>query len=164
MKRCGFNVAVGLLAFSIAGYADSGEKIKSTEKSEAAPAKAEKKAPKSQADAVLDMLTKKGLLTPLEADTVRDDISKLGPEGGDGMKMKVGSWIKELKLYGDARLRYEFREGQSAVFNSPTAVRPDVFNAFRGAPTAGAGSDSLNRERWRYRVRFGTILSQELGH
>jgi hypothetical protein len=99
--------------------------------------------------ALVDTLVKKGLLTNQEAADVvaknRKDVL-----ANSGYQIKVGSWIKELKLVGDARLRYEYREGQSTAFTSPTAINPSA-TAF----STTSNGDTLARERWRYRLRFG---------
>lgn len=138
------------LTFCIGVNADQ---VAAKEKTQATTESAqEKKTPKSQADAMLDMMVKQGLIPQKVADKTRDEMGKLAPTGEDASKIKIGGWIQEMKFYGDARLRYEFREGQNAVFTSPTAARPGVANAFNSA----VFGDSLNRERWRYRLRFGT--------
>ncbi len=95
--------------------------------------------------ALIDMLVKKGLLTNQEAADVavkiREDVAK-----DSGYRIKVGSWVKELQLFGDARLRYEYREGQTGF--APGSA---------GGPVAGSQGDTLSRERYRYRLRFGAL-------
>ena len=60
-------------------------------------------------------------------------------------KWKLSTPLTELELYGDARLRYEYRGGESDN-NSPVA-----------SPSAGVAghNDWQERERERYRVRLG---------
>jgi hypothetical protein len=99
--------------------------------------------------ALLDLLVKKGLLTNQEAADVAAKIRK-DVADNSGYKIKTGSWMKELKFYGDARLRYEMRSGQNSVFRSPTAVNPSS-----GAVSTTTFGDSLTRERFRYRLRIG---------
>lgn len=95
---------------------------------------------------LVEMLVKKGLLTNQEAaDIVAKNRQNVNNDSG--YKIKVASWIKELKLQGDARLRYEYREGQ-------TEVQPGL---------STSGGDTLARERFRYRLRFGatTVFTDE---
>jgi hypothetical protein len=60
-------------------------------------------------------------------------------------KWKLSTPITELELYGDARLRYEYRGGETDD-NSPL-VRP--------APGVAGRNDWQERDRERYRLRLG---------
>src|SRR5438874_10899969 len=88
------------------------------------------------AGALLDLLVKKKLITDQEAEEVRAELTKQVSETSGG-KWKLSSPITELELYGDARVRYEYRGGR----------RPD--------DVAGNPSDWQERERERYRLRIG---------
>jgi hypothetical protein len=92
------------------------------------------------ANALLDLLVKKKILTEKEAQSVRADLSKGSPPVtatvNSGDKWKLSTPITEIELYGDARVRYEYRGGQSA----DSAVLHD---------------DWQERERERYRLRIG---------
>ena len=70
------------------------------------------------ANALLDLLVKKKILTEKEAQSVRADLSKGSPpvtaSVNSGDKWKLSTPITEIELYGDARVRYEYRGGQSA--------------------------------------------------
>jgi hypothetical protein len=79
-------------------------------------------------EALVNTLVKKGILT---ADEAKEITADLGKEAKAASKWKLSSSITELELFGDARLRYEFREGQNL------------------------DGDTLARERFRYRLRFG---------
>jgi len=79
-------------------------------------------------DALIDTLIKKGILSDQEAEDIKADLYK---ENKDLNKIKVNSGLKQFEIFGDARLRYEYREAQDA------------------------SDDSLIRSRWRYRLRFG---------
>ena len=59
-------------------------------------------------------------------------------EEAGGSKWKLSTPITELELFGDVRLRYEYRAGQTAD------------NALRTS-----ADDWIERERERYRIRFG---------
>src|SRR5205807_6226448 len=88
------------------------------------------------AGALLDLMVRKRLITDQEAEEVRAELTKQVSETSGG-KWKLSSPITELELYGDARVRYEYRGGR----------RPD--------DVAGNPSDWQERERERYRLRIG---------
>jgi Putative porin len=87
------------------------------------------------AGALLDLLVRKKLITDQEAEEVRSELTKQFTETPAG-KWKMSTPITELELYGDARLRYEYRGGRTA---------DDVSQP----------NDWLERDRWRYRLRIG---------
>jgi hypothetical protein len=89
------------------------------------------------AGALLDLLVRKHLITDQEAEEVRADLTKEAASTSAG-KWKLSTPITELELYGDARVRYEIRSGESGP--------PDTLTPFR---------DTLQRNRARYRLRFG---------
>jgi hypothetical protein len=91
------------------------------------------------AGALLDLLVKKKLITDQEAEEVRADLVKESASTAAG-KWKLSTPITELELYGDARLRYEYRGGRL----------PDR-NQF-GQDNA---NDWVERHRERYRLRVG---------
>lgn len=88
------------------------------------------------AGALLDLLVKKRLINDQEAEEVRAELTKESSQTSGG-KWKLSTPITEIELYGDARVRYEYRGGQ----------RPD--------DVAGNPSDWQERERERYRLRIG---------
>ena len=81
---------------------------------------------------LIDALVKKGILNDQEAEELRVDLQKDFAESSAG-KLSLSSSLKELKLSGDARVRYEYRGG--------------VANANK--------NDQYERERFRYRFRLG---------
>jgi len=83
-----------------------------------------------EAGALLDLLVRKKLITDQEAEEVRAELTKESTSTPAG-KWKLSTPITELELYGDARLRYEIRNGE------------DLTN------------DTLQRNRARYRLRLG---------
>ena len=87
--------------------------------------------------ALLDLLVKKGLITDQEAEDVRADLIKEHASTPAG-KLKLSTPITELELYGDARVRYEVRNGQTGA--------PDTLNP---------PGDTFQRDRARYRLRIG---------
>jgi len=89
-----------------------------------------------QADALVDMLQKKGLLTQREANEVKDQLMSDIREQMPATKMSIGGWLDELKFGGDARVRYE------------TSFE-------RASPQTTGTFPEVDRTRFRYRLRFG---------
>src|SRR6476619_3959080 len=91
------------------------------------------------AGALLDLMVKKKLITDQEAEEVRSELVKESASTAAG-KWKLSTPITEIELYGDLRLRYEYRGGRL----------PDHFQF---------GQDNQNdwqeRESERYRLRIG---------
>src|SRR5438270_13827172 len=87
------------------------------------------------AGALLDLLVRKKIITDQEAEEVRADLTKEAAATSAG-KWKLSTPITELELYGDARLRYEYRSGQTEGGVSPP-------------------NDWQERKRERYRLRIG---------
>jgi len=89
------------------------------------------------AGALLDLLVKKRLITDQEAEEVRGELTKDAATTSAG-KLKLSTPITEVELYGDIRMRYESRQGET------------------GAPsTLDQPNDTLKRSRERYRLRLG---------
>ena len=82
------------------------------------------------AGALLDLLVRKKLITDQEAEGVRAELTKESTSISAG-KWKLSTPITELELYGDARLRYEIRSGETD------------------------SQDTLQRNLPRYRLRLG---------
>jgi hypothetical protein len=87
--------------------------------------------------ALLDLLVRKRLITDQEAEEVRAELTKESSSTSAG-KLKLSSPITELEIYGDARVRYEVRNGET---NFPNLLDPR--------------HDTLQRNRSRYRLRLG---------
>src|SRR5690349_24592820 len=62
--------------------------------------------------ALLDLLVRKKLITDQEAEEVRAELTKESATTSAG-KWKLSTPITELELYGDARFRYEIRNGET---------------------------------------------------
>lgn len=89
------------------------------------------------AGALLDLLVKKRIITDQEAEEVRGELTREAATTSAG-KLKLSSPITEVELYGDMRVRYEARQGET------------------GAPnTLDPRNDTLRRSRERYRFRLG---------
>jgi len=87
------------------------------------------------AGALLDLLVRKKLISDQEAEEVRSELTKQFTETPAG-KWKMSTPITELEIYGDARLRYEYRGGETAG-------------------NVSQPNDWLERSRERYRLRIG---------
>jgi hypothetical protein len=92
--------------------------------------------------ALIDALIKKGVITDQEGEEIRAEQMKDWSQTS-ASKINVSSFIKNITLYGDLRLRYENRNG---------TVNPGEFSS---AGTTFAGQDDQTRNRWRYRLRAG---------
>jgi len=88
------------------------------------------------AGALLDLLVRKKIITDQDAEEVRAELTKEAAATSGG-KWKLSTPITELELYGDARVRYEYRGG----------MRPEN--------VASNPGDWQERERERYRLRIG---------
>src|SRR5437763_8942852 len=64
--------------------------------------------------ALLDLLVRKGVINDQEAEEVRAELTKEYASSSAG-KWKLSTPITELELYGDARVRYEYRGGRTAA-------------------------------------------------
>jgi hypothetical protein len=93
------------------------------------------------AGALLDLLVKKRLISDQEAEEVRTELVKESASTAAG-KWKLSTPITELELYGDMRLRYEYRGGRLPSNNS-------------GDFGQGHLNDWYERHRERYRLRVG---------
>jgi hypothetical protein len=92
-------------------------------------------------DALLDLLVRKHLITEKEATQVKAEMEKKALNKApvtSATKWKLSSSVTELELYGDARIRYEVRSGQTAA---PDPINPP--------------GDTFQRNRARYRLRLG---------
>jgi hypothetical protein len=89
------------------------------------------------AGALLDLLVKKRIITDQEAEEVRGELTREAAATSAG-KLKLSTPITEVELYGDIRVRYETRQGET------------------GPPsTLDRSNDTLKRSRERYRLRLG---------
>jgi hypothetical protein len=82
--------------------------------------------------ALIDALVRKGILTDQEAEEIRADLTKEFANTSAG-KIQIGSWVKELRIYGDGRLRYQYDNAQRQI--------------------ASVNHDD-QRSRWRWRLRL----------
>src|SRR6185312_14502947 len=88
------------------------------------------------AGALLDLLVRKRLITDQEAEEVRTELVKESASTAAG-KWKLSTPITEVELYGDVRLRYEYRGGRLPSEHNENP------------------NDWYERHRERYRLRVG---------
>ena len=102
--------------------------------------------------ALLDLLVKKKIVTQKEADALRTEAAKEQKRSASALKRaapaevsvnsadkwKLSAPLTQIELYGDARVRYESRWGETGA---PNALDPR--------------HDTLQRSRERYRLRIG---------
>lgn len=103
--------------------------------------------------ALLNLLVKKKIITAKEAAEVRSELktekrtaasstnattTSAAPVESSGSKLKLSNAVTQLEIYGDARVRYELRSGETAA---PDPINPP--------------GDTYQRNRARYRLRLG---------
>ncbi|MFA5057533.1 MAG: hypothetical protein WC485_05425, partial [Opitutaceae bacterium] len=84
---------------------------------------------------LIDLLVKKGIVTDQEGEQLRADLIKDFAANSSAGKLNLSSGLTELKISGDLRVRYEYRQGESLT------------------------GDNVDRGRFRYRLR-PTITGQ----
>jgi hypothetical protein len=93
--------------------------------------------PPSDAEVLLHLFQEKGLISAQDVEKARAELARRAAASEEAPrlpKIKLADWVENLTLYGDARLRFESRGGEGGD-------RPD--------------GDHFERNRWRYRLRFG---------
>ena len=90
--------------------------------------------------ALLDALVQKGVLSDQEAEDIRAGEAKDYATTSAG-KLSISDHITNLKLYGDARMRFEYLDEKPQNTTIATA--------------AGTGNHANTTERYRYRIRVG---------
>jgi hypothetical protein len=98
------------------------------------------------ADALIDKLVDKGILTVKEANDLREQADK---NFNQAFSVKTGmpEWLKAISFYGDMRLREEnfWSDSQYAVPST--------------APAGTQPQDYVSRNRFRYRLRLGMVAT-----
>lgn len=90
--------------------------------------------------ALIDALVRKGILTQKEAEKIQAEVSKNPAVSEQAQSpIKLAPWIKELKLSGDLRLRYQY---DTAQLQEPIL------------PNTNGTNGTQQRSRWRFRLRL----------
>src|SRR5712672_1191677 len=92
------------------------------------------------ADALINKLVEKGILSVKEGNDLREEADK-DFKKSYGLKSGMPEWVTGLKLNGDLRLRYEAFHTDATVINS------------------GLTNHLADRNRIRYRLRFGATAN-----
>lgn len=92
------------------------------------------------ADALLDKLVEKGVLTMEEAEQLREETDK-GFNTAYAVKSGLPDWVTALKINGDFRGRFE------------------GFYADAEGGQRATSPDWVDRNRWRYRMRLGIVAN-----
>src|SRR5687768_4143216 len=90
------------------------------------------------ADALLDKLVDKGVLTVKEANELREQADNDFTKSYQA-KSGMPDWVSQLRIYGDVRGRYE-------MFRTPN-------------DTEGLSANNKPRDRFRYRLRTGATVT-----
>jgi hypothetical protein len=120
--------------------------------------------------ALIDALVRKGILTQKDAESIEAEVSK-NPAvvSAPSSPLKLAPWIKELKLSGDLRLRYQWDEEQAQEPSvAPGAPTPTPSPSLRNpTPTLTASPNGRNhvatRSRWRFRLRLNAEIKFDGG-
>ena len=103
-------------------------------------------AARAQTDgALLDALVQKGVLSDQEAEDIRASSIKEYSQTG-ASKLTLSNHITNLKLYGDARYRFEYLDEKP---------QNSLLGQSSGSPAVALGNHATTTNRSRYRVRFG---------
>ncbi len=128
MKRSKLKAAMALATGTLAAFT-----LGASAQTQAAPPPI----PASANDPLVDLLIKKGILSTDEAQQIKAEIASSQTnvvESTPPSRWKISNAIKDIGLYGDLRLRYEYRGADNAP-----GLKPDTFY----------------RERFRYALRIG---------
>ena len=99
--------------------------------------------------ALVDALVRKKVLSPQEAEDVRADLIKENAASNAG-KINLSSSIKELKLYGDVRLREQYDNFDPQI-EPPQSFTP-------GSTATGRPQHGAQQYRLRFRLRLGADI------
>lgn len=107
------------------------------------------------AGALLDLLVRKKIINDQEAEEVRAELTKEAATTSGG-KWKLSSPITEIELYGDVRLRYENRGGQTT---DNTTLRDDWQERGRERYRLRLGLRGTLADDWFFGIRLETSQS-----
>ena len=88
---------------------------------------------------LIDLLVKKGIVTDQEGEQLRADLQKDFAANSSAGKLNVSSSLSELRISGDVRVRYEYRQAQAP--NGDNVDRGRFRYRLRPAITGQLGSD-----------------------
>jgi hypothetical protein len=91
--------------------------------------------------ALIDLLTRKGIINDQEAEDLRAELTKEFAMNSPAGKLDIASRVQRFTLTGDVRIRYQYDNEVANNFNAPAST--------------GKNND---RSRYRYRFRFGPTV------
>lgn len=100
-----------------------------------------------ESGALIDALVRKGVLSSQEGADIRSELAEKSGAESSASKIRLTESIKELKLYGDIRLRYQYDSKDYQADPFPVGARGTGFDDDRSP----SGSQ---RSRWRFRLRL----------
>ncbi len=103
------------------------------------------------ADALLDKLVAKGILKPDEAAELKNEAAT---NNAKGTSFKLSGAIKSVEVYGDVRMRYEYRGAELGTEAGQYAGQYDAANRWRYAIRLGLRGDLA--DDFYYGLRFET--------
>src|SRR5580698_376685 len=89
--------------------------------------------------ALLDALVRKGVLTEKEATEISAETAQQVMDAQPQATIKVGDWVKELRLSGDLRIRNQWDQRTPMILTNPKL---------------GSQDENIPRDRWRFRLRL----------
>jgi len=102
--------------------------------------------------ALIDALVRKGVLKDQEAEQIRSQLSRDYAANTPAGKLNISSSVKELKLSGDVRLRYQYENQAASVGGT---------GASNGVQPAAGNEDHRTRYRLRLRVNADYKLADD---
>ena len=93
--------------------------------------------------ALIDALVRKGVLKDQEAEQIRAQMTRDFSSNTSAGKLNLSSSVKELKLSGDVRLRFQHDVSDTQADSGST-----------NAGVAGVNTNNTQRDRWRLRLRI----------
>ncbi len=99
--------------------------------------------------ALIDALVRKGVLKDQEAEQIRSQLSRDYAANTPAGKLNISSSVKELKLSGDVRLRYQYDDAH------------DAGTLFNGTGSTNNGANQRSRYRLRLRVNADYKLADD---
>src|ERR1700721_571690 len=91
----------------------------------------------SKDQALLDALVRKGVLTEKEATEISAETAQQVMDAQPQATIKVGDWVKELRLSGDLRIRNQWDQRTPMILTNPKL---------------GSQDENIPRDRWRFRL------------
>ncbi|MEM1058880.1 MAG: putative porin [Verrucomicrobiota bacterium] len=103
----------------------------------------------AQDDALLNALVKKGVISSAEANDIRNEVELERAKEGRG-KIELNKGVTKLKIYGKARLRYQWNQ-----LSAQPPVSPPPFGGANPNLGNSPNESQWDQSRFRYYFKFG---------